>query len=233
MSAVTLIAFGGPSSSGKTTAAKAVQLVLSHASVLHLDDFYLPDELIPVDPATGELNWDCPEAIDFPKFIAHIKRLKHEGISLELHSIQPGVDMSLTQQQIQALADKADPFKDKPIVLVDGFMLFHDPALLELFDVRLFFHAPFETLKHRRESRKGYNTVAGFWVDPPNYFADVVWPAYLQSHKYLFENGDANAGVNHRVQEQLRFSEFNNVDGTSLLELVDWSLDRIVDHFSS
>ena len=49
-------------------------------------------------------------------------------------------------------------------------MLFHDPSIIKLFDIKLFFHAPFDTLKSRREARKGYTTAEGFWVDPPNTF---------------------------------------------------------------
>jgi nicotinamide/nicotinate riboside kinase len=30
------------------------------------------------------------------------------------------------------------------------------------------------------------------WSDPPNYWENVVWPAYLKAHKHLFVDGDIN-----------------------------------------
>lgn len=33
-----------------------------------------------------------------------------------------------------------------------------------------------------------------FWVDPPGYWDDIVWPAYLKAHRNIFENEDVNHG---------------------------------------
>lgn len=32
------------------------------------------------------------------------------------------------------------------------------------------------------------------WQDPPNYWENIVWPAYVDAHKGVFENGDVEHG---------------------------------------
>jgi hypothetical protein len=32
------------------------------------------------------------------------------------------------------------------------------------------------------------------WQDPPHYFDNIVYPAYVDAHKQLFENGDVEKG---------------------------------------
>ncbi|KNC21500.1 hypothetical protein FF38_14097, partial [Lucilia cuprina] len=46
--------------------------------------------------------------------------------------------------------------------------------------------ANFEGLKQRREARKGYQTTDGFWQDPPNYFANHVWPRFVKYSAVLY-----------------------------------------------
>lgn len=39
-------------------------------------------------------------------------------------------------------------------------------------------------------ARDGYVTLEGFWKDPPGYVDKIVWPNYVEAHKWLFEDGD-------------------------------------------
>jgi nicotinamide/nicotinate riboside kinase len=39
----------------------------------------------------------------------------------------------------------------------------------------------------------------GVWVDPPNYFEQIVYPAYVKAHEMIFEDGDVESG---RVREE-------------------------------
>ncbi|KAK6460074.1 uridine kinase activity protein [Scheffersomyces coipomensis] len=231
---IVLVAFGGPSSSGKTTSSAAVKALFKHSILVHLDDFYLPDSQIPIDPVTKLENWDCPEAINFEGFIEYIKNLKQgKGLSKKLDSLEAKVDLKLTEEEEQHFTKKIKtniPDADKTLfVLIDGFMLFHDPRLMELFDVSLFFRASFETLKDRRESRKGYSTVEGFWVDPPHYFEKIVWPAFVSSHSYLFENEDVSSNLIPLKKQQYRIHDIKNDNGNTLYDLVDWSLDSVIE----
>jgi len=33
-----------------------------------------------------------------------------------------------------------------------------------------------------------------FWEDPPGYWDDIVWPAYLKAHRKMFQNNDIEHG---------------------------------------
>lgn len=230
-----LIAFGGPSSSGKTTVALTLKALLPDVTLIHLDDFYLADSQIPIDEETGYQNWDCPQAIDFEKFTTYILNIKFGKEQPPIESIQSNdLDVKLTPNEKNTILDKvnqqSDKFKRKRLVFVDGFMLFHNPEIIKLFDIKLLFHASFDTLKIRRESRGGYNTIEGFWVDPPDYFGKIVWPAFVDSHKYLFVGDDVDNKLKPEVSRQFNIYDINNGNDTPLLDLVQRSIDIIIDN---
>lgn len=231
---VIIVACGGPSSSGKTTAAKTLQTFLPDLTLIHLDDFYFHDSQIPIDDATQIQNWDCPEAIDFNKFITYIKDIKYNNKFPEIDSKESDPDLKLSQDEVKYFQNKIDKcrgvFDNKKIVLVDGFMLYHDPQIIELFDIKLFFHASYQTLKERRESRAGYTTLDGFWVDPPNYFENIVWPAYVRSHQYLFQDGNMHLVLKKEVRAQFGILDIDNEKGVSLFNLIEWALTSILDN---
>ena len=83
---VILVALGGASSSGKTTVAKALKLLIPSSVLIHLDDFYFTDSDIPIDPETGYQNWDCPEAIDFDRFRECLQNIR-KGVFTSINSI--------------------------------------------------------------------------------------------------------------------------------------------------
>ncbi|KAG7194965.1 ribosylnicotinamide kinase [Scheffersomyces spartinae] len=237
---VLLIAFGGPSSSGKTTAAKALQTILPKSLLVHLDDFYLPSDLIPYDEEVKEQNWDVPEAIDFNKFKTYIDGLRTgKGLNIQIDSLEGDTPLKLDlkgQLKFKTLLNQYPTLfnhdEETIFVLVDGFMLYHDPKITELFDIRFFFHAPYETLKYRREHRHGYNTDVGVWVDPPGYFDRLVWPGYVKTHKYLFINEDVDQELTDYAKETLQLQEFKNDDSLSLEDMVQWSLQTIITKLS-
>jgi nicotinamide/nicotinate riboside kinase len=75
---------------------------------------------------------------------------------------------------------------------VDGFLIYHSTELCQLFDIKIFTKASFNTLIKRRTERNSYVTKTGLWADPyfflitsPRYFEDVVWPSYLKYNKHI------------------------------------------------
>ncbi|KAK6500737.1 ribosylnicotinamide kinase [Arthrobotrys conoides] len=96
------IAISGPSSSGKTSISRLLRDAFTSKSltksppsctILHADDFYIPDSELPIvelrDPKNNNNNnndniqkvqdWDCPEALNFPSFITSLKHAKEFG----------------------------------------------------------------------------------------------------------------------------------------------------------
>lgn len=231
---VVIIGISGPSSSGKTTVVKNIANLLD-CKIIHEDDFYVPDDQIPIDPIRNEQNWDHPDAIDFKKFQQCLEAIrKGEKVNDSAQSLEPDVDLKLTDSEISKLKEKLlDKFKNVDIVIVDGFMLFHDDKIARLFDLKLFYYSTYECLKLRRSKRLGYSTVAGFWVDPPNYFDDFVWPAYEKYHRYLFVNGDVNQTLNDYAKNQMNIIEYKNDDTVNIKDMVAWTLDQILHYIES
>lgn len=224
-----VIGIGGPSSSGKTTVAKNLINLFKDSRILHQDDFYKPENQLPKDATTGELNWDHPDAIDFFKFKECIRLIKAEAFSpTTVDSLEPDANLSLTPDDIDDLRSKSEKLKNLKIVLVDGFLLFHDEELLSLFDLKLFYYSEYAVLKSRRLKRQ-YSTLEGVWVDPPNYFDNIVWPAYEQYHRGLFTNEDVNSELNDYAK-QLGIRSYKNDDNTSLYAIIEWTLRQLSDY---
>lgn len=70
-------------------------------------------------------------------------------------------------------------------------------VLQEYLDMRILLRSSFQATKSRREARKGYavDGEGGWWVDPVGYVEDVVWPAYVDEHSFLFVDGDVEGVV--------------------------------------
>ena len=108
---------------------------------------------------------------------------------------QPGHSILLSSPS--SSSSLGSPLK---ICLLDGFLLYAAPTTAlgstvpPLLDVRLFLRVSHDRARARREARDGYVTLEGFWTDPPGYVDQVVWPNYVASHAWLFENGDAECG---------------------------------------
>lgn len=81
--------------------------------------------------------------------------------------------------------------------LLDGFLLYSPPkfsAVMDMIDVKLFLQVSRGRATQRREARDGYVTLEGFWKDPPGYVDRVVWPNYVDAHRWLFAGGDVERG---------------------------------------
>ena len=92
-----IVAITGGSGSGKSTVLHGLKDHFGdRLSMLSLDDYYRPKEVLPVD-ANGETNFDVPEAIDHPTLHADILRLKAgKKVSFETYTY----NKSLMQSEV-------------------------------------------------------------------------------------------------------------------------------------
>ena len=56
------------------------------------------------------------------------------------------------------------------------------------------------------------------WRDPPHYWEQIVWPAYVRAHEKIFENGDVENGKSN-----------GTVEGLVLVEGLQQSMGDIID----
>lgn len=87
------------------------------------------------------------------------------------------------------------------LCVFDGFLLY-SKALAPIqsqMDIKLFLRVSYAKAKARREARSGYVTLEGFWEDPPGYVDKIVWPNYVEDHKWMFEGGDVEGKLKEAV----------------------------------
>lgn len=82
--------------------------------------------------------------------------------------------------------------------VLDGFLLYSPPKfdkIMSLIDIKLFLQVSRAKATQRREARDGYVTLEGFWKDPPGYVDKIVWPNYVEAHKWMFVDGNVEGGL--------------------------------------
>ena len=145
-----IVAITGGSGSGKSTVLNGLKEHFGdRLSMLSLDDYYRPKEVLPVDD-NGETNFDVPEAIDHPKLHADIQRLsKGEQVSFETYTY----NKSLMQSEVAVI-------EPREWLVVEGLFVLCYPAVAELADVKAYIHASpnvrLERRKHRDMTVRGY-----------------------------------------------------------------------------
>ncbi|GFZ50946.1 hypothetical protein JCM24511_08704 [Saitozyma sp. JCM 24511] len=211
-----IIGIGGASCSGKTLLAKHIRRALpSGATIIHQDDFAPPVEQVPYSPDFPDLqDWDDPPTcILWPEFRDTLRHVRSTGVLPELHQshdhlnkqveveIDSGVFERARATFTQIEADSHARGESIVWYIVDGFVLFWDKAIVDMLDIRIFLRVPHDILKQRRDERQVYvlqnpddAAAGGVWVDPPNYFTNIVYPAYVKAHAEMFESGDVENG---------------------------------------
>jgi len=126
------------------------------------------------------------------------------------------------------------------LCILDGFLLYSNPAdpsipssVLDLLDLKLFIRSNRERTKRRREARKGYVTLEGFWEDPEGYVDEVVWPNYVREHKWMFENGNVDQGDLVREVQQVGILVGPGKGEKDLQTLLEWAVTIIQDQIQS
>lgn len=139
-----LLGVAGGSGSGKTYFAEALRAALGSGicEIVYQDNFYI-DQSKRFDHDGGSVNFDHPDAIDFPLLaerLAHLRAGNHTQI--------PIYDFKTHSRKAEKL--EIDP---KPIIIVDGILIFHHQGVREQFDQLVFFDTP-EELRYSRRLRR-------------------------------------------------------------------------------
>ncbi|KZT56716.1 P-loop containing nucleoside triphosphate hydrolase protein [Calocera cornea HHB12733] len=216
---VIMIGVGGATCSGKTTLAKYLKAVLPGSLLVHQDDFAPPRNQIPIHPIYKVQDWDAPAgAIDWPRLRQGLQYIHQHGSMPPGHASHDhlnvqelvGVDPAVMARWKAAFAGTEE---EVTWVLVDGFLMYWDEKVIDSLDVRLFLRVPREELARRRHARHGYHTAENtLWRDPPGYFEQIVWPAYVQAHRALFEGGDVEGAL---VSQEGKVQGLLELDGRS------------------
>jgi uridine kinase len=139
-----VLGVSGGSGSGKTYFAKALQSYLgdNNCSIIYQDDYYI-DQSKKFDYDGGSVNFDHPDSLDFKLLAQHICDLKAN------HPVQiPTYDFAThTRTKITKLVEP------KPVIIVDGILIFNSVEVRPHLDELVFFDTPEELRFQRRLDR--------------------------------------------------------------------------------
>jgi len=124
-----VVGIAGGTGSGKTTLARLITDALGTAYIVYLDaDAYYRDLSALPFKERCLVNFDHPDALDAHVLAQHIALLK-AGRSIEKFCY----DFATHSRTSHTVS-----LQPKPIVLVDGILIFAIPELLDLFDLKIF-----------------------------------------------------------------------------------------------
>ncbi len=179
-----VIGIAGGSGSGKTTAADIILKKVGAQRIAYLqhDSYYRELTNLPINQRR-EVNFDHPDSLESDLMREHILTLK-EWKSIEV----PVYDFTTHSRTSETL--HVEP---RRVILVEGILIFAEPALRSLFDVRIFVDTDADIRFIRRLTRdieergrttemvvKQYLTTVRpmhlDFVEPSKRYADVIIP---------------------------------------------------------
>lgn len=138
-----IIGIAGGSGSGKSTFAQRLKEAFpDHISLISCDNYYLPHDELPLEKR-AHLNYDAPEALEFDLMVRHLEELKNGKTAL-----CPVYDFSQHTR-----SHKVTEIQPRPIILIDGILIFHDPALRDCMDLKIYVETDADERILRRAKR--------------------------------------------------------------------------------
>jgi uridine kinase len=128
-----IIGICGGTGSGKTTVANRILESVSANEVVFIqqDSYYRNLKDLPLD-FQQIANFDHPDALDNDLLVRHVRKLRAgEPIELPLYDFRTHTRLNETRT-----------VEPKPIVIVEGILIFADPRLLEQMDIKVFVDTP-------------------------------------------------------------------------------------------
>lgn len=183
-----IIGICGGTGSGKTTIARSIVEAVGAENVVLVeqDSYYRDLADMPLDER-HQANFDHPDSLDSNLMVNHILRLK-QGLAAE---------MPLYDFKTHTRTKNIEMIEPRPVVIVEGILIFSEPRVLDLLDVRVFVDTPddirlIRRLKrdHAERGRTYEHTMEQYmrtirpmhweFVEPSKRHADVIIPEGAQ-----------------------------------------------------
>ena len=140
---ITIGVYGG-TGSGKTTIVSKIvsEFPTNEIQVISQDSYYKDTSHLNFDERCA-LNFDHPDAIDFPLLYQHVNSLKNwENIEQPVYSFEIH---NRTKETVTVVPKK--------ILIIEGILILNYPKLRSLFDLKIFIDADSDMRMERRVSR--------------------------------------------------------------------------------
>ena len=199
---IMIIGIAGGTGSGKTTLTQHLrQRFGDDVTVLYHDNYYRKNSHLTYEERT-KLNYDAPEAFENSLFAAHLQALKR-GESIQC----PVYDFTVYDR-----SDKTVTVRPTSVILVEGILVFADPALREMMDIKIFVDTDADVRILRRVLRD---------VKERGRSLESVVTQYLTTVKPMHER---------YVEPSKRYADIIVLDGGHNLVALDMITQRIRHH---
>jgi uridine kinase len=128
-----IIGICGGTGSGKTTVANRILESVAKEEVIFLqqDSYYRDLDELPLDYRRMR-NFDHPDAIDNDLLVRHVRALKAgEAVELPVYDFKTHTRLAETVHM-----------ESRPIIIVEGILIFAEPRLLEEMDIKVYVDTP-------------------------------------------------------------------------------------------
>lgn len=178
-----IIGIAGGTGSGKTTLTNALlDRFDGQVGVIYHDNYYRRNDHLTYEQRC-DLNYDAPEAFENDLLIQHLQEI-HRGQNIHT----PVYDFAQHNRSSQTLL-----VEPRPIIILEGILIFAEPRIRELCDIKLFVDTDADTRILRRLRRdvlergrtiesveKQYLTTVKpmheLHVEPSKKYADMIIP---------------------------------------------------------
>ncbi|MDD7384511.1 MAG: uridine kinase [Actinomycetaceae bacterium] len=123
-----VIGVAGGTGSGKTTLTNEISRHFpGQTSVIYHDNYYVPHDDIPISER-AKLNYDSPDAFDNELMVEQLG---------QLIGGQP-IDSPTYDYAHHTRAAQTIHIEPKPVIIVEGILIFAEPAICRLLDIKIF-----------------------------------------------------------------------------------------------
>ena len=179
-----VIGVAGGTGAGKTTVAQAIldRVGCERVAFVQHDAYYRDLSHLPMEERR-KVNFDHPDALENELLVSHLTMLKAgKPVDLPVYDFVTYTRLARTY--------RVDP---KGVILVEGLLLFADPQLRDLMDIKVYVDADADLRLVRRLNRdiqergRSYESVIGQYlstvrpmhlefIEPSKRYADVIIP---------------------------------------------------------
>jgi uridine kinase len=179
-----IIGICGGTGSGKTTVANRIleSVSASEVAFIQQDSYYRNLKDLPLDYRNA-VNFDHPDALDNDLLVHHIRKLKAGG----------SVELPIYDFKTHTRLNETVLIEPKPIVIIEGILIYADARLLEQMDIKVFVDTPDDIRfirRLRRDIAERGRTVDSVieqylatvrpmhmqFIEPSKRYADVIIP---------------------------------------------------------
>lgn len=179
-----IIGIAGGTGSGKTTIAEKIFEHFASNSIYIPHDRYYKDQSDKTMEERVKTNYDHPDALETDLFITHLKELQN-GKEVDV----PEYDFTNHTRK----SDVTTKVAPAPLIIIEGILIFDNPLLRELIDLKIYVDVPADIRILRRAKRdieeRGRTLDSVYdqyiatarpmhekFVEPTKEFADIIIP---------------------------------------------------------